>query len=128
MAKLNTNPFLSSGGEQQNQAEAMEAGSMNVLITGTNRGLGLEMVRQMVKGRVPVKKLVACCRDPAGPRAEVSPELLLLSESSRRLQCCSLRHSTRSPVTFWAAQNQVISSSNLFFFFIGPANTGKAAS
>ncbi|TNM96823.1 hypothetical protein fugu_014979 [Takifugu bimaculatus] len=48
----------------------MEAGSINVLITGTNRGLGLEMVRLMVEGSIPVKKLIACCRDPDGPRAE----------------------------------------------------------
>lgn len=54
----------------------MAAQSLNVLITGANRGLGLEMVGQMVKDSVPVKKLIACCRDPDGPRAEVSPELL----------------------------------------------------
>lgn len=68
----------------------MEAGWMNVLITGTNRGLGLEMVRQMVEGSIPVRKLIACCRDPDGPGAEVSPELLLLSDGSQHLQCCSL--------------------------------------
>lgn len=64
--------------EQQEEAEEMAARSMNVLITGANRGLGLEMVVQMVKGSIPVKKLIACCRDPDGPRAEVSPELLML--------------------------------------------------
>lgn len=72
----------------------MEAGSMNVLITGTNRGLGLEMVRQIVKGSIPVKKLIACCRDPDGPRAEVSSAALrgtqqdhwLASGSSRTRQ------------------------------------------
>lgn len=48
------------------------ARSVNVLITGANRGLGLEMVGQMVKGSVPVRKLIACCRDPLGPRSEVS--------------------------------------------------------
>lgn len=49
----------------------MAARSVNVLITGANRGLGLEMVQQMVKGSIPVKKMIACCRDPDGPRAEV---------------------------------------------------------
>lgn len=69
----------------------MAAQSVNVLITGANRGLGLEMVGQLVQGSVPVKKLIACCRDPDGPRAQVSPGLLffLLSTIFRSLQFCS---------------------------------------
>uniref|UniRef100_A0A3B4A0C2 Uncharacterized protein n=1 Tax=Periophthalmus magnuspinnatus TaxID=409849 RepID=A0A3B4A0C2_9GOBI len=46
-----------------------------VLITGANRGLGLEMVKQMVETQgplTPVSVLFACCRDPGGPRAEVN--------------------------------------------------------
>ncbi|XP_053195214.1 uncharacterized protein LOC128379563 [Scomber japonicus] len=48
----------------------MAALPVNVLITGANRGLGLEMVKQMVEAPCPVRKLFACCRDPHGPRAE----------------------------------------------------------
>ncbi|XP_059204971.1 C-signal-like [Centropristis striata] len=48
----------------------MASKPVNVLITGANRGLGLEMVKQMVEGSCPVKKLFACCRDPEGARAE----------------------------------------------------------
>uniref|UniRef100_A0A671YWK5 C-factor-like n=1 Tax=Sparus aurata TaxID=8175 RepID=A0A671YWK5_SPAAU len=48
----------------------MAAQPVTVLITGANRGLGLEMVKQMVEGKCPVKKLFACCRDPNGPKAE----------------------------------------------------------
>ncbi|KAM6965530.1 C-signal-like [Aplochiton taeniatus] len=48
----------------------MTAKSCNVLITGANRGLGLEMVKQMVEGAHPPRKLFACCRDPSGPKAE----------------------------------------------------------
>uniref|UniRef100_A0A3Q3WR91 Uncharacterized protein n=1 Tax=Mola mola TaxID=94237 RepID=A0A3Q3WR91_MOLML len=48
----------------------MAAQAVNVLITGANRGLGLEMVKQMVEGKIPVRKMFACCRDPDGPRAE----------------------------------------------------------
>ncbi|XP_075936234.1 C-signal-like [Anarhichas minor] len=48
----------------------MAAQAVSVLITGANRGLGLEMVKQMVEGSRPVRKLFACCREPAGPRAE----------------------------------------------------------
>ncbi|XP_068435022.1 C-signal-like [Clinocottus analis] len=48
----------------------MAAQAVSVLITGANRGLGLEMVKQMAEGSRPLKKLFACCRDPDGPRAE----------------------------------------------------------
>ncbi|XP_030018343.1 uncharacterized protein LOC115438704 [Sphaeramia orbicularis] len=48
----------------------MAARNVSVLITGANRGLGLEMVKQMVQCQHPMKKVFACCRDPDGPRAE----------------------------------------------------------
>lgn len=67
----------------------MAAQSVNVLITGANRGLGLEMVVQMVSGSVPVKKLIACCRDPDGAKSEVSPELLLWLFTTFRYVCSS---------------------------------------
>ncbi|XP_077379806.1 C-signal-like [Festucalex cinctus] len=43
---------------------------ISVLITGTNRGIGLEMVRQMMEDKGRVKKMFACCRHPNGPKAE----------------------------------------------------------
>ncbi|KAA8585212.1 C-factor [Etheostoma spectabile] len=52
------------------EAVEMAAQPVSVLITGANRGLGLEMVRQMLEAPCPVRKLFACCRDPDGPRAE----------------------------------------------------------
>ncbi|XP_032087206.1 uncharacterized oxidoreductase C663.06c-like [Thamnophis elegans] len=42
----------------------------SVLVTGSNRGLGLEMVRQLVRKNNPPKWIFATCRDPAGPRAQ----------------------------------------------------------
>ncbi|XP_042360576.1 C-factor-like [Plectropomus leopardus] len=48
----------------------MAAQPVSVLITGANRGLGLEMVKQMLESPRRVRKLFACCRDPDGPRAE----------------------------------------------------------
>ncbi|XP_070616437.1 C-signal-like [Erythrolamprus reginae] len=42
----------------------------SVLVTGSNRGLGLELVRQLVKKSNPPKWIFATCRDPAGPRAQ----------------------------------------------------------
>ncbi|XP_026574756.1 uncharacterized protein LOC113448389 isoform X1 [Pseudonaja textilis] len=42
----------------------------SVLVTGSNRGLGLELVRQLAKRSNPPKWIFATCRDPAGPRAQ----------------------------------------------------------
>lgn len=49
----------------------MAAEGGTVLITGANRGLGLEMVRQLVECDKPAKRVFACCRDPKGAPAEV---------------------------------------------------------
>lgn len=35
-----------------------------VLITGANRGIGLEFVRQFLKLEHPPQKIIATCRDP----------------------------------------------------------------
>nr|XP_057905249.1 C-signal-like [Doryrhamphus excisus] len=48
----------------------MPSKPITVLITGANRGIGLEMVRQLVLDKGRVRKLFACCRDPNGPKAE----------------------------------------------------------
>uniref|UniRef100_A0A8C6Y411 Uncharacterized protein n=1 Tax=Naja naja TaxID=35670 RepID=A0A8C6Y411_NAJNA len=42
----------------------------SILVTGSNRGLGLELVRQLAKKSNPPKWIFATCRDPAGPRAQ----------------------------------------------------------
>ncbi|XP_063169281.1 C-signal-like [Candoia aspera] len=42
----------------------------SVLVTGSNRGLGLELVRQLVGKSNPPQWIFATCRDPAGPRAQ----------------------------------------------------------
>uniref|UniRef100_A0A8C6Z7E4 C-factor-like n=1 Tax=Nothoprocta perdicaria TaxID=30464 RepID=A0A8C6Z7E4_NOTPE len=46
-----------------------------VLLTGSNRGLGLELVRQLLGGPRPPAWIFATCRDPEGPRAQVSARL-----------------------------------------------------
>ena len=42
----------------------------NILITGCNRGLGFEFVKQLANSLVPPENIFACCRDPDA--AEVS--------------------------------------------------------
>ncbi|KAL8194856.1 UNVERIFIED_CONTAM: hypothetical protein K2H54_037219 [Gekko kuhli] len=42
----------------------------SVLVTGSNRGLGLELVRQLVEKSNGPEWVFATCRDPEGPRAQ----------------------------------------------------------
>lgn len=43
----------------------------NILVTGTNRGIGLELVKQLAEKTGEVAHIYACCREPAGTSAEV---------------------------------------------------------
>uniref|UniRef100_A0A2H6N1F6 C-factor-like n=1 Tax=Micrurus carvalhoi TaxID=3147026 RepID=A0A2H6N1F6_9SAUR len=53
------------------QAREMEQlNPQSILVTGSNRGLGLELVRQLAKKSNPPKWIFATCRDPAGPHAQ----------------------------------------------------------
>ncbi|KAM4614269.1 C-signal-like [Discoglossus pictus] len=42
----------------------------SVLVTGSNRGIGLEMVKKFLSRAQPPEQIFATCRDPDGPRAE----------------------------------------------------------
>ena len=62
-------------------------GPKNILITGANRGIGLEFVKQLLK--LSPKHLIAGCREPA--KAKVCLKLSsLLSSSLLSLFCRSL--------------------------------------
>lgn len=43
----------------------------SVLVTGSNRGIGLELVHQLVNSPSSPLQIFAGCRDPNGPRAQV---------------------------------------------------------
>ncbi|GAA6221202.1 uncharacterized protein LOC108879780 [Lates japonicus] len=47
----------------------------NILVTGSNRGLGLELVKQLAEKTRQEAHIYACCRDPEGTRAEALRKL-----------------------------------------------------
>ncbi|KAL1278662.1 hypothetical protein QQF64_025335 [Cirrhinus molitorella] len=52
-----------------------EVKACNILITGANRGLGLETVKQLSQDSCPKRHIFATCRDPDGPKSEALREL-----------------------------------------------------
>ncbi|KAL7978880.1 hypothetical protein Chor_013369 [Crotalus horridus] len=42
----------------------------SVLVTGCNRGIGLEMIKQLAEKSNPPQWIFATCRDPEGPRTQ----------------------------------------------------------
>uniref|UniRef100_A0A8B9Z923 C-factor n=1 Tax=Buteo japonicus TaxID=224669 RepID=A0A8B9Z923_9AVES len=54
----------------------MAALARSVLVTGSNRGIGLELVRQLAASPWPPQHIFATCRDPEGPRGKLSSTLL----------------------------------------------------
>ncbi|XP_048846701.1 C-factor-like isoform X7 [Brienomyrus brachyistius] len=49
--------------------------AQSFLITGANRGLGLEMVKQLVVSRASTCRLFAACRDPDAPKSQALQDL-----------------------------------------------------
>lgn len=129
--------ILNGKGSVQREAEQMAAEGGTVLITGANRGLGLEMVRQLVECDKPAKRVFACCRDPKGAPAEVRvftsgvvSELL----NKRKVQNCKVPETDRSEIEMTAPAIKIIHGGwgsllpLVVSVFTGLENSGKEAS
>ncbi|XP_074769476.1 C-signal-like [Athene noctua] len=57
------------------EATEMAALARSVLVTGSNRGIGLEIVRQLAASPCPPQHIFATCRHPEGPRGKALQEL-----------------------------------------------------
>ncbi|XP_042293979.1 C-factor-like [Sceloporus undulatus] len=70
----------------------------SVLVTGANRGIGLELVKRFLAKANPPKVVFATCRDPEGPRAQ---ELRALASKHPNLAILQLE--TTDPKSIQAA-------------------------
>ncbi|KAM6252995.1 C-signal-like [Porphyrio hochstetteri] len=64
----------------------MAALAQSVLVTGSNRGIGLELVRQLAASPQPPQHIFATCRDPEGPRGKALRELAAQHPSIKLVQ------------------------------------------
>ncbi|XP_064885189.1 uncharacterized protein LOC102085884 isoform X2 [Columba livia] len=64
----------------------MSALARSVLVTGSNRGIGLELVRQLAASPQPPQHIFATCRDPEGPRGKALRELAAQHPSIKLVQ------------------------------------------
>ncbi|KAL9839367.1 uncharacterized protein GJ701_009349 isoform 2-T2 [Geothlypis trichas] len=64
----------------------MAALARSVLVTGSNRGIGLELVRQLAASPRPPQHIFATCRDPEGPRGKALQELAAQHSSIKLVQ------------------------------------------
>uniref|UniRef100_A0A8C3GY45 Uncharacterized protein n=1 Tax=Corvus moneduloides TaxID=1196302 RepID=A0A8C3GY45_CORMO len=64
----------------------MAALARSVLVTGSSRGIGLELVRQLAASPQPPQHIFATCRDPKGPRGKALQELAAQHASIKLVQ------------------------------------------
>uniref|UniRef100_A0A8C5SAN5 C-factor-like n=1 Tax=Laticauda laticaudata TaxID=8630 RepID=A0A8C5SAN5_LATLA len=74
----------------------------SVLVTGSNRGLGLQLIRHLTGKSNPPKWIFATCRDPAGPHAQDLKDL-----AAKNLQIVIITLDTTDPSTVKAAAAKV---------------------
>ncbi|XP_042293581.1 C-factor-like [Sceloporus undulatus] len=73
----------------------------NILVTGSNRGLGLELVKQLAEKNSHAEKIFATCRDPEGPGAQ---DLRNLAAKHQQIKIIRLDTSEPSSINAAAAK------------------------
>lgn len=73
----------------------------NVLVTGSNRGIGLELVKQLIRKSNHPERIFATCRDPDNPSAQ---EMKNLAEKHKEIEVIQLDACKPSSITEAAAK------------------------
>ncbi|XP_072443551.1 C-signal-like [Chiloscyllium punctatum] len=81
----------------------------SVLVTGANRGLGLELVHQLARAERPPRYLLAGCRDPQSTRAQ---DLMNLAKSFSNIKVLKLDVDDFGSIQECAAQAEKILENN----------------
>ncbi|XP_070617731.1 C-signal-like [Erythrolamprus reginae] len=58
----------------------------NILVTGTNRGIGFGLVKELVKLNPPSGHIFATCRNPTGPESKILQKLASQHENTHVIQ------------------------------------------
>lgn len=68
------------GGGRSRQDSMAGFHACNVLVTGANRGLGLELVKQFLEKSNPPERVFAACRNPEGAQVRLDPAKIKFAE------------------------------------------------
>uniref|UniRef100_A0A3Q3XLZ1 Uncharacterized protein n=1 Tax=Mola mola TaxID=94237 RepID=A0A3Q3XLZ1_MOLML len=69
----------------------------NILVTGTNRGIGLDLVRYLAEKTNEETRIYACCRDPEGDKAQALRDLAI--QHPQKIQLIKLDQSNEDSIS-----------------------------
>ncbi|XP_048412118.1 C-signal-like [Stegostoma tigrinum] len=93
----------------------------SVLVTGANRGLGLELVHQLARAERPPRYLLAGCRQPESTRAQ---DLMNLAKSFSNIKVLKLDVDDYGSIQECAAQIEKILGNNGLNLLVNNAGVG----
>lgn len=80
----------------------------SVLVTGANRGIGLELVSQLLRKTNPPKVVFATCRDPEGAKGQVSCGSCLINLEGKK--CSRAKRSPLALLGSWLPASSIFPS------------------